>query len=179
MKKQKGFTLVELMIVIAIIALLTAIMTANFSSAKARSRDSKRISDLAQLQLALAGFFDRCSYYPTSLDVTDSGGSCTSGGVDVNMGTFISVIPKPPTGGTGSPTNYDYYTISPTANATGVFDYVLHTSLEVSESSATQNGLPAYPPSSWTGMGGGYTFPATGISCDNTSTSVNYCVGSK
>ena len=59
-KFSRAFTLIELMVVIAIIGILTAVAVANFSSTKARSRDAKRISDLSQLQLAIGGYFDRC-----------------------------------------------------------------------------------------------------------------------
>ncbi len=166
MKKRNGFSLVELMIVVAIIALLTAIMTANFSSAKARSRDSKRISDISQIQLALAGFFDRCNFYPTALDITDSGGHCTSGTVNVNLGTFISKIPPPPTGGSVVAANYNY---SAGSDATGVVDYVLGAQLEAANSNATSNALSAFP----TTVGVTYTPTFT---CDST---VNYCVGPK
>ena len=64
---KKGFTLIELLVVIAIIAILTAIVTANFATSKAKARDAKRISDIAQIQLALEMVFDRCNVYPPDI----------------------------------------------------------------------------------------------------------------
>src|SRR3954464_9740768 len=61
---QKAFTLIELMITVAIIALLTAIILTNLNQPKVRARDAKRVSDIGQLQLALELFFDRCNRYP-------------------------------------------------------------------------------------------------------------------
>jgi prepilin-type N-terminal cleavage/methylation domain-containing protein len=61
---QKGFTLVELLVVIAIIAILTGIVATNFTSARSRARDAKRISDLGHIQLAIELYFDRCKQYP-------------------------------------------------------------------------------------------------------------------
>jgi len=94
---KKGFTLIELLVVIAIIAILTAIITANFTQSKAKSRDAKRVSDLAQIQLALEMAFDRCNIYPAALDTTTAiaTGVCKklSDGTDYNLGDFISKIP--------------------------------------------------------------------------------------
>ncbi len=53
MIKNKGFTLIELVVVIAIIATLTALATFNFSQARARARDVQRKSELKQIQNAL------------------------------------------------------------------------------------------------------------------------------
>jgi prepilin-type N-terminal cleavage/methylation domain-containing protein len=72
---QKGFTLVELLVVIAIIAILTGIVATNFTSARSRARDAKRVSDLGHIQLAIELYFDRCKQYPepvTALRETDT-----------------------------------------------------------------------------------------------------------
>jgi prepilin-type N-terminal cleavage/methylation domain-containing protein len=49
---RKGFTLVEIMIVVAIIALLAAIAVPNFLRARKRSQASKILEDLRQLDNA-------------------------------------------------------------------------------------------------------------------------------
>lgn len=53
MQRQRGFTLIELMIVIAIIAILATLGVTNFSSALRRARDAKRQSDIVAVQKAL------------------------------------------------------------------------------------------------------------------------------
>ncbi|HXK37650.1 MAG TPA: prepilin-type N-terminal cleavage/methylation domain-containing protein [Candidatus Paceibacterota bacterium] len=64
-KGSKGFTLIELLVVIAIIGILSSVVLASLSSARAKSRDARRISDMGQLQLALEMYYDASSTYPT------------------------------------------------------------------------------------------------------------------
>jgi len=49
MKQKKGFTLIELLVVIAIIGLLATLAVVSMSSARAKARDAKRISDIRQM----------------------------------------------------------------------------------------------------------------------------------
>lgn len=70
-KKNKGFTLVELLIVISIIAILATIVLASLDKARSKSRDTKRISDISQIQLALAAYLNNASHgnYPTGTSI--------------------------------------------------------------------------------------------------------------
>lgn len=67
MKKNKGFTLIELLVVIAIIGILSSVVLASLNSAREKSRDAKRVSDIKQLQLALELYFDSNGEYPAAL----------------------------------------------------------------------------------------------------------------
>ena len=62
--RKGGFTLIEMLVVIAIIAILTGIIITGLVGSKAKARDAKRASDLSQIALALEQFFDRCDVYP-------------------------------------------------------------------------------------------------------------------
>ncbi|MCA9353556.1 prepilin-type N-terminal cleavage/methylation domain-containing protein [Candidatus Nomurabacteria bacterium] len=68
MKKQKGFTLIELLVVIAIIGLLASIVLAVLSTARARGRDAKRVSEMEEVEKALAIFYSQNGYYPKTMD---------------------------------------------------------------------------------------------------------------
>lgn len=105
---NKGFTLIELMVVVVIIAVLTSIVMASFSQAKAKSRDAKRISDLAQIQLALELAFDKCNIYPlfgstsgrhtliTSSVVNNGCTNPAANNANYLMSDFISSMPTDP-----------------------------------------------------------------------------------
>ena len=77
--KNQGFTLIELIVVIAIIAMLTALATFNFNQARVRARDVQRKSELRQIVNALELFKNDWNpqRYPTDgegLNVLVTGG---------------------------------------------------------------------------------------------------------
>ncbi|MDR0462883.1 MAG: type II secretion system GspH family protein [Pseudomonadales bacterium] len=57
-RSNQGFTLIELMIVIAIIAILSVLGVTNFGAALRRARDAQRRSDVIELQMALEVCYD-------------------------------------------------------------------------------------------------------------------------
>jgi prepilin-type N-terminal cleavage/methylation domain-containing protein len=64
--KQKGFTLIELMVVIGIIVLLATMMMVNYQGASKKARDSRRAADLEQLRSALEIEYTDANKYPAS-----------------------------------------------------------------------------------------------------------------
>lgn len=81
---KKGFTLLELMVVIAIIGILISIGTAAYTSAQKKSRDSRRQGDLKSIQNGFEQYNADNSSYPIS-------GACSVGAVYLPAG-----IPKDP-----------------------------------------------------------------------------------
>lgn len=61
---RKGFTLIELLVVIAIIGVLASVVLASLNTARQKSRDAKRVSDINQIKLALEMQFDKDGEYP-------------------------------------------------------------------------------------------------------------------
>jgi len=78
-KQNKGFTLIELLVVISIIGLLATLAVIALGNARVKSRDAKRLSDVRQIQTALALYqTDRIdgSYPAGNALVLGTGSSC-------------------------------------------------------------------------------------------------------
>jgi type II secretion system protein G len=64
---KRAFTLIELLVVIAIIGLLSSIVLASLTSARSKANDSKRVTDLREVQKALEGYAnDNGGSYPNT-----------------------------------------------------------------------------------------------------------------
>lgn len=62
--KQKGFTLIELMVVMVLLAILVTIGTGSFMSSQKKSRDAKRKADIRQVALSLEAYYNDIGRYP-------------------------------------------------------------------------------------------------------------------
>ena len=87
MKEQEGFTLIELMIVIAIIGILAAIAIPQFSAYRKRAYNSAAQSDLKNFATAQEAYFvDEQTYCNTESTLVNSFGAFTSENVTVTIG---------------------------------------------------------------------------------------------
>lgn len=82
---KRGFTLVELLVVIAIIGILATLILLQLGGARARARDTQRISHITQLQGALELYWEDFGMYPAAL-------------TDANLPQYFqgTTIPKDP-----------------------------------------------------------------------------------
>jgi prepilin-type N-terminal cleavage/methylation domain-containing protein len=92
MKKDKGFTLIEILIVVAIIGLLTSIILVGLGSFRARGRDARRIADLRETQNALELYYAKEQSYPT----TDVSNWSDLQSVLIEAGIGVSAIANDP-----------------------------------------------------------------------------------
>jgi len=67
--KSKGFTIVELLIVIVVIAILATLVIVTFTGIQQKARDSQRQTDINALDSHLEAYFAQNGYYPTLLDM--------------------------------------------------------------------------------------------------------------
>lgn len=99
MKKNnsKGFTLIELMMIVAILGMTSSLIMASVNDARKKSRDAKRISDMAQIQKTLEMYLDKESQYPGYTDDNGTGWDIGCGIGDAFIGDlkpdYFSQVP--------------------------------------------------------------------------------------
>lgn len=65
-KNKQGFSLLEILVVIGIIAILLSIGLSSYSTVQKKSRDAKRKSDIKTIQQAKEQYYSVCGFlYPT------------------------------------------------------------------------------------------------------------------
>lgn len=120
---KKGFTLIELMVAVSIVAILAAIGLTSYYNSQKAARDAKRISDIQEVQKALEQYYAINGGYPAV--------AAGSGSVAVSALTAVSSNSYFPSGTPPSDPNkaevgnyeYTYYScggssVAPLSNAT-------------------------------------------------------------
>ncbi|HRT11087.1 MAG TPA: prepilin-type N-terminal cleavage/methylation domain-containing protein [Patescibacteria group bacterium] len=98
---NNAFTLVELLVVIAIIGVLSTLSVVAFNSARTKARDTRRLSDVRQIGMALELYYNDKGVYPappiptgtpiTGLCLSNLGISSTCGAI-----VYLQKIPSDP-----------------------------------------------------------------------------------
>jgi prepilin-type N-terminal cleavage/methylation domain-containing protein len=132
LNRERGFTLIELLVVIAIIGILASVVLASLNSARQKSRDARRISDVQQIKLGLELYFDQAGTYPS--------GGVSSGNPELESelagNNFMASFPEPPSG--AGQDNYSYAPVNPSGGGQCT-SYHLGASLENSEHNSLDN----------------------------------------
>jgi len=68
-KKNKGFTIVELLIVIVVIGILATLVIVTFTGIQKKGRDSQRQTDINAVQSHVESFYAQHGFYPTLADL--------------------------------------------------------------------------------------------------------------
>ena len=145
MKKQKGFTLLELLVVMAIMALLAGLGLRTFGSVQQKSRDGRRKQDLQSISKALEIYYNDFKHYPYA-----SGGkimgcgensteACTWGDMwqnSNNLTLYMSQLPQDPGG------SQYFYLADPQGQTYRLFAYLENT--EDDKIARNTNGQAAY-----------------------------------
>ncbi len=94
---KKGFTLIELMIVVGIIGLMSSIVLVSLQGARAKARDAQRIQGFSQVQKALEVYFADKEKYPAG----NTGGECFNVNANLasNLASYLAPLPQEPVAG--------------------------------------------------------------------------------
>lgn len=108
-KKRWGFTLIEVLVVIAIIGILIGLSTVAFQAARKAGRDTKRRTDLNEIRSNLEVYRTDCGTYPSSLNFE---GSLTGVQTTCSGNIYMSKVPQDPT-----PNSQGYYYLQSGSNS--------------------------------------------------------------
>jgi general secretion pathway protein G len=75
---QKGFTIIELLVVIVIIGILVALTLPNLFAAQARGRDTDRKNELKNVQQKLESYFNDNGAYPADFTAAQADAGVTA-----------------------------------------------------------------------------------------------------
>ncbi|RWZ78179.1 MAG: prepilin-type N-terminal cleavage/methylation domain-containing protein [Candidatus Microsaccharimonas sossegonensis] len=104
---KKGFTIIELIVAITVIAILAAIMIVSYTGIQQRSRDSQRESDTMQLKIAIEKYRADRSQYPDACP-GGNGNPCAISNLTTPLTQYLSKIPHDPSRPVDSAMDYQY-----------------------------------------------------------------------
>ncbi len=122
-RRARGFTLVELLVVIVVLAVLAAIVLPKFVDSSKRSKESALKSDLKLLRNAITLFHTDTGVYPASLaDLAATSAPATgAGGAPITAtdwhGPYLQEIPTDPISGSAFSYNAATGTVTSSAGA--------------------------------------------------------------
>lgn len=123
---ERGFTILEMLTVIFIIGVLSAVVIVGLQSSREKARDDERVADLAMMGIALEQYYNACSRQYPQPDVTsgaltlDAHEGCPSAST-ITLRTFLKTLPKDPKD------NTDYVYV---VNGSPATNYVLQATFE-------------------------------------------------
>ena len=71
-QQNKGFTIVELLIVIVVIGILALLVITTYAGIQQKARNTKRQTDISAIQTQLEAFYQTNGYYPNLTDMNSA-----------------------------------------------------------------------------------------------------------
>lgn len=167
---RRGFTLIEMLVVVAIIAVLAGIVLTGVAGFQARGRDSKRVADLRVIQNYIELYNAKWGHYPGGYDGVVGAAvpsSWTNFQLALRDANANVTLPTDPTN-----TKSHAYYYKPSANGTA---YLLGSKLEVTNSAL---GKAPDVDSIPTGVDGTTVPSVTDADALNCTATLDFCVTS-
>lgn len=139
-KKSPGFTLIEIMVAISIVAVLAMTGAIMYTPTQQKARDSKRQNDLRALQTALELYYQKNRNFPSTTPTGINSGNRTSWG-NLLSADYINTMPYDPKNPTNNQSTYIYYYYS----IAGSGSYILCAKMEKLPGTADQTLCPNTP----------------------------------
>lgn len=119
-KHKNGFTLIELLVVISIIGVLSGIILQSINSARLKSDDVRRVSDIKSIANAINMYFNDNGYYPPTANTCEGAGDWSTAFKNALVPKYIPSLPLDPKHDQRvctTPWNYYYgfYNVTPPA----------------------------------------------------------------
>jgi type II secretion system protein G len=105
--RRRGFTILELLVVITVIGILASIVIVSYQGIQERSRDAERDSDIVLMKTALEKYYADNSQFPSVCAGGVNNASCPAAFLAGDLGPYIQNMPEDPTYA-GNP-NADYW----------------------------------------------------------------------
>lgn len=119
-----GFTLVEVLIVVAVVTIISLSAIGSYTSSLKSTRDSRRKADLSSINKALESYYNDNGFYPASISAADL---CAT-----TVNCYLKTIPTDPKG-------YTYYYLRGDVSGTNQ-SFQLYSTLEQTNDTGVGSG---------------------------------------
>lgn len=140
---KKGFTLIEMAVVLLIIGILSTVVIRNIGGQTVMARDQRRIADLRTVSTYLANYLAKYGAFPTSNTWSDLQTAIANAGIS-------PTLPNDPLAGA----SYSYFYCTDLGTGGQINHFILRARLEQSQTQAPKLYETSYnsgtPPPGWT-----------------------------
>jgi prepilin-type N-terminal cleavage/methylation domain-containing protein len=139
MKKQKGFSLIELLIVVAIILIIAAIAIPSLLKSRIAANEASAVGSVRSINTSQVTYSTACTFYAATLAELNAGALCAAGANEIDpvlaagiksVYTITSVSPGTTAAGTNA-TTFDVHADPQTAGVSGVRHFFSNESLVI------------------------------------------------